>query len=260
MFFLPFNFKQLNEFSCFSCGVSLMSSHISCKTTTATTWATSWPAVWRSKHKHTPDSADLVMEKTMKLNLGLLLYVQVILSQYDTWRDARPSFPCWQPLAETGYHFVWLHLCSGNVHASLLAGRCLSLIPFCKIPLLRCLLGCLQLIEGVSSQNSTHQPNQMQSCPVAAKKQVNQSLCLSGCWMSENSAPLIRKSFSGLLTLWCFFRRWRMELWSSGCWDLFQAAVLKLDFRPVARLRTGCFPQRRTRWHTNLHTEFLKNY
>lgn len=31
-----------------------MSSHISCKTTTATTWATSWPAVWRSKRTHPP--------------------------------------------------------------------------------------------------------------------------------------------------------------------------------------------------------------
>lgn len=52
-------------------------------------------------------------------------------------------------------------------------------------------LSCLQLIEGVSSQNSTHQPSQMQSCPVAAKKQVNGSPCLSSGRMSDNSSALI---------------------------------------------------------------------
>lgn len=56
------------------------------------------------------------------------------------------------------------------------------------------------------------------------------------------------------------FRKWRMDLWNSGCWNLVQPAVLKLDFRPVARLRTGCFPQMRTRWHTNLNFESFSKF
>lgn len=46
---------------------------------------------------------------------SLLLYMQVVLSQYDTRRNTWSSFPCRQPLSETGHHLVWLHLCSGNV-------------------------------------------------------------------------------------------------------------------------------------------------
>lgn len=134
----------------------------------------------------------------------LLLYVQVVLSQHDTRRNTWPSFPCRQPLSETGYHLVWLHLCSGNVHTT---HTCQQVLCIGIILSVRRLLNCLSAAYWgcvLSKPHSPDKPDAELSCHCKKTgKLPTLFVWLQDVWQLITSYYKI--IFCSLLTLWCLF-------------------------------------------------------